>query len=302
MREHTAPMPTTTTGDGLQLHFETIGDGASTLLLVCGLGAQSINYDDAFCNQLASLGVRVVRFDNRDTGLSTHLDDAEVDVLSAVAAATSGGPVEAPYTLSDMAADAVAVLDSLDVERAHVVGASMGGMISQTIAIEHPGRVASLTSIMSTTGEPDVGTPDPEVLGSLLGILAPAEDRAARIAASVELSRLIGTQWCFDEARTRERAGEAIDRAYDPAGTGRQFAAILASGSRADMLGGVTTPTVVLHGDADPLVAHSGGVRTADLVPGAELRTLERMGHDLPPEYWAQIVEGVTAAVARGAD
>jgi pimeloyl-ACP methyl ester carboxylesterase len=155
---------------------------------------------------------------------------------------------------------------------------------------------------MSTTGEPDVGTPDPEVLGSLLSILAPAEDRAARIAASVELSRLIGTKWCFDEARTRERAGEAIDRAYDPAGTGRQLAAILASGSRAGMLGDVTAPTMVLHGDEDPLVAHSGGVRTADLVPGAELRTLERMGHDLPPEYWGQIVEGVSGAVTRAAD
>ena len=295
-------MPTTTTADGLQLHFDVIGDDATTLLLVCGLGAQSINYDDEFCARLAALGVRVVRFDNRDSGLSTHLDDAEVDVLAAVAAATSGAPVEAPYTLSDMAADAVAVLDALDAERAHVVGASMGGMISQTMAIEHPDRVASLTSIMSTTGEPDVGTPDPEVLGSLLGILAPAEDRSARIAASVELSRLIGTQWCFDEPRARERAGEAIDRAYDPAGTGRQLAAILASGSRAGRLGEVATPTVVLHGDADPLVHHSGGVRTAELVPGAELVTLERMGHDLPPEYWDRIVEGAAVAIGRGSD
>ncbi len=292
-------MPTTTTTDGIELHFDAHGDGDETLLLVCGLGAQSINYDVEFCHSLAALGVRVVRFDNRDTGLSSHLHDAEVDVLGAVVAATAGEPVDSAYLLSDMAADAVTVLDALEVDRAHVVGASMGGMIAQTIAIEHPDRVQSLTSIMSTTGEPDVGTPDAEVLGSLLGVLSPSEDRAARIEAAVSLNRIIGTQWCFDEVRVRARAAEAIDRAYDPAGTGRQLAAILASGSRADSLGSVDASTVVLHGDADPLVHHSGGVRTAELVPGAELRTLDRMGHDLPPEYWPQIVDGVASAVAR---
>jgi pimeloyl-ACP methyl ester carboxylesterase len=292
-------VPTTSSAPGIDLHYDTVGDGPETLLLVCGLGAQSIGYDVELCERLGALGVRVVRFDNRDTGLSTHLHDREPDVLSAIAAAGSGGTVDAPYDLSDMARDAVAVLDAVGADRAHVVGASMGGMIAQTVAIEHPDRVASLTSIMSTTGEPDVGVPDPEVLLSLVGVLAPTEDRTARVDGMVELARIIGTGWCFDEVRARERAVQSVERADDALGVARQLTAILASGSRAADLPGVSAPTVVLHGDADRLVAHSGGVRTAELVPDAELRTLERMAHDLPPEYWSQIVDGVAAAVAR---
>jgi len=302
--EHTAPVPTTTSDQGIDLHYDVVGDGPETLLLVCGLGAQSVGYDLGFCELLGALGVRVVRFDNRDTGLSTHLHDHVPDVLGAIVAATSGDRVDALYDLSDMALDAVAVLDAVGADRAHVVGASMGGMIAQTVAIEHPARVASLTSIMSTTGEVGVGAPDPEVLTSLVGILAPSEDRAARIDGMVELARLIGTGWCFDETRARDRAAESVDRADDALGVARQLTAILASGSRADRLPSVGAPTVVLHGDADRLVDHSGGVRTAELVPGAELRTLERMAHDLPPEYWPQVVDGVAAAVRRagGAD
>lgn len=297
--DHTAPVPTTTSAAGIELFFESLGHGPETILLVCGLGAQAIGYDVEFCEQLGRLGATVVRFDNRDTGLSTHLHDETPDVLAAMAGAAGGGTVDAPYTLSDMALDAVAVLDALDVERAHVVGASMGGMIAQTVAIEHPNRVASLTSIMSTTGEVGVGSPDPEVLTSLVGILAPAEDRTARIDGMVELARIIGTEWCFDELRARDRAAQAVDRADDALGVARQLTAILASGSRAEALVTLAAPTVVLHGDADRLVDHSGGVRTAELVPGAELQTLERMAHDLPPEYWPQVVEGVAEAVRR---
>jgi pimeloyl-ACP methyl ester carboxylesterase len=192
-----------------------------------------------------------------------------------------------------MAADGIGLLDQLDIEAAHVLGASMGGMIAQTMAIEHPDRVLTLTSVYSTTGEPEVGTPDPEVLGSLLSIMVPREDRAGRIAGSVELARLIGTRDVFDEARATEQAAMLIDRAYDPDGVARQLLAILASGSRADSLSAVAAPTMVLHGDADPLVHVSGGHRTAELVPGAELRILSGMAHDMPPSYWDRIVGGL---------
>jgi pimeloyl-ACP methyl ester carboxylesterase len=287
-------MPTTQVDD-ITLHFDTFGSAQDpTLLLVAGLGAQMTSFEDELCEQLAALGTHVVRFDNRDAGLSTHLDGVEVDVLGAVSSALGGGPVDGPYDLSDMAADAMAVLDALEVETAHVLGTSMGGMIAQTITIDHPRRVRSLVSVYSTTGEPDVGTPDPEVLASMLGTMSPAEDRDARIESSVELARLISTAWCFDEERTRRKAAESIDRAYNPDGTARQLVAILSSGSRAAHLPNVTVPTLVLHGDEDPLVNHSGGVRTAELIPGAELRTLQRMGHDLPPEYWHHVTGAVT--------
>jgi len=287
-------MPTTQVAD-ITINFDTFGTPADpTLLLVAGLGAQMTSFEDELCAQLAALGTYVVRFDNRDAGLSTHLDGVEVDVLAAVSSALAGEPVDGPYDLSDMATDAMAVLDALDVEAAHVLGTSMGGMIAQTITIDHPQRVRSLVSVYSTTGEPEFGTPDPEVLASILGTMSPTEDRDARIESSVELARLICTKWCFDEEQTRRRAAESIDRAYNPEGTARQLAAILASGSRADLLPKVSVPTLVLHGDEDPLVNHSGGVRTAELIPGAELRTLDRMGHDLPPGYWHHVTNAVT--------
>lgn len=292
-------MPTTS-ANGIELYFDAFGDPADpTVLLVSGLGAQCTGYDDELCEALVAEGFHVVRYDNRDVGLSTHLDHPPTDVLAAVAVALSGEPVDAPYTLSDMAADGMALLDALEVDGAHVVGASMGGMIAQTMAIEHPARVRSLTSIMSTTGEPEYGVPAPETLAALVGIMSPVEGRDARIEQGVELARIIGTDWTFDEARTRERTTAFVDRCYDPDGTSRQMTAILASGSRADGLARLDVPTVVLHGDADPLVDISGGRRTAELVPGAELRVLERMGHDLPPQYWDRIVGGVRAAAER---
>jgi pimeloyl-ACP methyl ester carboxylesterase len=291
-------MPTTT-ANGIELYYDTFGDDADpTLLLVPGLGAQCVGFDEPFCEQLAALGVRVLRYDNRDVGLSTHLDGVEADPLTAVVAATGGQPVDAPYTLSDMAADAMGLLDVLDVPSAHVVGTSMGGMIAQTIAIEHPERVRSLTSIFSTTGEPEVGVPHPEVLAGLMSIMTPAEDRATQVAQGIELARLIGTKSTFDEDRVRARTEMFIDRAYDPAGTGRQMVAILASGSRAAELPGIGAPTVVIHGDADPLVDISGGRRTAELIPSSTFVELEGMGHDLPPQYWDRVVGGVGVAVA----
>jgi pimeloyl-ACP methyl ester carboxylesterase len=201
-----------------------------------------------------------------------------------------------------MAGDGIGVLDSLEIDGAHVLGSSMGGMIAQTMAIEHPDRVLTLTSLYSTTGEPDYGTPDPDVLSSLLTIMVPQETREGRVDSAVELARLIGTRDVFDDARARSLAEHLVDRAYDPEGVARQMVAILASGSRADGLAGLSLPTMVLHGDRDPLVNVSGGRRTAELVPGAQLRILEGMGHDMPPAYWDRIVAGVldnAATVAR---
>lgn len=292
-------MPTTS-ANGIELYFDTFGDPADpTLLMVSGLGAQCVAYDDELCQALAATGRHVVRYDNRDVGLSTHLEGAPADALGAMAAAVTGEPVQAAYTLADMAADGVALLDALDIDEAHVMGSSMGGMIAQTMAIEHPDRVRSLTSVMSTTGEPEVGTPSPECMTGLMSVMQPAEDRASRVEAAIALARLIGTPSVFDEARARTRAERFVDRSYDPTGTSRQLIAILASGSRVDGLRALDVPTVVLHGDADPLVDISGGRRTAELVPGAEFRLMEHMGHDLPPQYWDRIVGGVRAAAER---
>jgi pimeloyl-ACP methyl ester carboxylesterase len=286
-------MPTTQVHQ-LEIYFDTFGDPTNdTTLLVSGLGAQCPVYDDELCALLVAAGHHVVRYDNRDVGLSTHLDGAPADPMSAFMAIASGEPVDAAYTLSDMAADGIGLLDSLGVGSAHVVGSSMGGMIAQTMAIEHPDRVRTLTSLYSTTGEPDVGTPDPEVLGSLLSIMVPQDTRDGRVATAVELARLIGSPDVFDEARVRDRAELLVDRSYDPDGVSRQMVAILASGSRAEGLATLSLPTMVLHGDRDPLVDISGGRRTAELVPGAKLRIFEGMGHDMPPSYWERIAAGV---------
>lgn len=291
-------MPTTRVND-LDIYHDTFGDpSSSTVLLVSGLGAQCVVYEDEFCELIAGAGHHVVRYDNRDVGLSTHLDGDQPDVVAAVIAASSDEPVDAAYTLSDMAADGMGLLDALGIDDAHVLGSSMGGMIAQTMAIEHPQRVRSLTSLYSTTGEPDVGTPDPEVLASMIGILTPQETREGRIASAVELARIIGTPDEFDEARATTKAAFQTDRSYDPAGTSRQFMAILASGSRADALPSLRLPTMVLHGDRDRLVQISGGERTAELIPGARMRVLEGMGHDMPPAYWDRIVAGLLDNVA----
>lgn len=291
-------MPTTRVND-LDIYHDSFGDPSDeTVLLVSGLGAQCVVYEDELCERIAAEGHHVVRYDNRDVGLSTHLAGDIPDVLTAVVQASSGELIDAPYTLSDMAADGMGLLDAIGIDSAHVLGASMGGMIAQTMAIEHPDRVRSLTSLYSTTGEPDVGTPDPDVLASMIGVLTPQETREGRIASAVELARLIGTPDEFDEERAAARAAFQTDRAYDPAGTSRQFLAILASGSRADELTKLSLPTMVLHGDRDRLVQISGGRRTAELIPGAQMRVLDGMGHDMPPAYWDRIIGGLLDNVA----
>ena len=277
------------TANGIELEYEVFGDEAAPpLLLVMGLGAQMIAWEDGFCVQLAAKGFRVIRFDNRDVGLSTKTDGPLPDIMACL----GGDASSANYTLADMADDAVGLLDVLGVSAAHVVGASMGGMIAQTIAIRHPERVLSLCSIMSTTGAPDVGAPTPEAMQELLRPVSTTKEDY--LDASVRSSRVIGsTGFPFDEERARNRAELHYDRCYHPMGVARQLAAIIASGDRTEGLADVSVPTVVIHGDADPLVTPTGGEATAKAVPGAEHVVIDGMGHDLPEGAWPQVIDAI---------
>ncbi len=284
---------------GLQLEYDTFGSSDDpALLLVMGLGAQMTAWDTGWCELLASHNRFIIRFDNRDVGLSTQIDGV-VDVGALMMAAMTGGELpEVPYTLSDMAADAIALLDHLGVERAHVVGASMGGMIAQTMAIEHPERLISATSIMSTVGDQAYGQPAPEALSILLA--PPVFTREAIVDRSANFA-VVASQRYFDPAAARLRAGEAFDRSFTPDGFGRQIAAIFASGDRSAALANVTVPMLVIHGLDDKLITPSGGRRTAELVPGAHLLELADMGHDLPPQQWpivAAVIIGHTESAA----
>ncbi|MGA9275571.1 alpha/beta fold hydrolase [Ilumatobacter sp.] len=290
-------MPITAVND-LEICYESFGpDDAPPVLLVMGLGAQMNLWPPGFISELLERGFRVIRFDNRDAGLSSKSDGAPPDVMAIFTAAATGAPVNAPYTLSAMSGDAVGLLDALGIERAHIVGASMGGMIVQMIAIEHPDRVASMTSIMSTTGAPDVGQPEPSAMTALLNP-APA-DREAAIAQGVATSRVIGGS-LFDEERSREVAAESYDRCFNPAGFAFQIAAISATGDRTARLREVEVATLVIHGREDPLVTLSGGEATAAAIPGADLLVLALMGHDIPPLYWPQIADAIYNVAVRG--
>jgi len=284
--------------DDIEICYESFGDpDAPPLLLVMGLGAQMTLWSPGFVSELLDRGFRVIRFDNRDAGLTTKTAGPPPDVMALYACFLAGQPIEAPYTLSLLAADAVGLLDALDISAAHVVGASMGGMIVQTIAIEHPDRVLSLTSIMSTTGHTEVGQPDPEAMMALLSPVP--EGRSQAIEASINTSRLISGD-LFDEVESRRIATESYDRGFHPAGTMFQLAAIAASGDRTEGLQQLDIPTLVIHGRQDPLITLSGGEGTADAVPGADLLVFGQMGHDLPRRYWPQIADAIFNIAARG--
>lgn len=287
--------------DGITLHYETTGDpGGEPLLLVMGFTAQLTAWPEGFCQELADRGFFVVRFDNRDCGLSSKTEGPLPDAVSLLVRARAGEDIstDVPYTLVDMAGDALAVLDELGIERAHVVGASMGGMIVQTLAIEFPQRLRSVTSIMSTTGDPAVGQARPGAMQVLM--TPPPEGREAVIAHSVEVNRAIaGPLW--DEGEALLRATAAYDRSFHPIGAAFQLAAIAASGDRTERLRSVDVPTLVVHGREDPLLGVSGGLATAEAVPGADLLVLGHMGHDLPARYWGQIADNVAALAQRSA-
>jgi pimeloyl-ACP methyl ester carboxylesterase len=287
----------TARANGIEIVYETIGDpGNPPLLLVMGLGMQLIHWDLELCQQLADRGFHVIRFDNRDAGRSTRVDARVPDVRRAMV----GLRVDAPYLLEDMADDAFGLLDHLGIHAAHVVGASMGGMIGQTMAIKRPERVLSLTSIMSTTGERRASRPKLRVW-SLLMRRAP-EGKQAYIEYFVRLFRAIGSKgFPLDLDRTRELAAATYDRSHDAAGTGRQLAAIMASGDRTAQLRSLNVPTTVIHGRDDPLVPFRGGRATAAAIPDARLIAIPGMGHDLPRQVWPQVVEAVVETAARAA-
>jgi pimeloyl-ACP methyl ester carboxylesterase len=286
--------------NGLSFEYDTFGDrGARPLLLVMGLGAQMILWEEDFCRALADRGHFVVRFDNRDVGLSSKLTAAGVpNVFELMQKVTSGARPDVPYTLDDMADDTAGVLDALGLASAHVVGASMGGMIAQTVAVLHPQRVRSLTSIMSSTGDPSLPPAKPEAMAVLLS--PPPSARDAAIEQGVRTWRTIGSPgFPFDEANVRKRAALAYDRCFHPEGTARQLAAILAHGSRRARLAHLKVPTLVIHGAADPLVPIEGGRDTAAAIPDAELLVIEGMGHDLPQGAWPQIVGAIARHTER---
>ena len=289
----------------IEIEYETFGDRCDpALLLVMGLGAQMVLWDDEFCMALAARGFYVIRYDNRDVGLSTKLQGSAgaARVLCALISAARGGEVRAPYTLEDMAADAVGVLDALGIAAAHVVGSSMGGMIAQLLAIHHADRVLSLASISSTTGDALLPRPPMDVIARFSR--PPPMRRRTYVAHTVKMQRFInGTVLPFDEDRARRRSERAFARGVDIGGAMRHFLALLAAPSRKTALARVTAPTLVLHGDADPVSYLDCARATAEAVPGAELVIVPGMGHDVVPLVWDQVIDAIerNARRSRGA-
>jgi pimeloyl-ACP methyl ester carboxylesterase len=281
--------------NNILIEYDTFGNPSSpSILLIIGLGGQSIYWDEAFCRRLTEKGLHVIRFDNRDAGLSTKFDAAGVpDVMDVIGKVVSGRKVTPPYTIEDMAADAVGLLDALNIEKAHICGMSMGGMIAQALAIRHPQRTLSLTSIYSTTGNPRLPQPKPEVMRLLL--TPPPQEREPFIQFNLTLFRaLTGPRFGLDEEWVRNLMGRAYDRAYYPQGTIRQLVSVLTQANRQPALKALKVPTLVIHGDADPLVPVEAGKETAAAVPEAELKLVKGMGHDLPHgEAWAQIARDI---------
>jgi pimeloyl-ACP methyl ester carboxylesterase len=283
----------------IELCYETFGDPADEpVLLVMGLATQMIAWQEDFCRELAGRGFHVIRFDNRDSGRSTWLRDRQPPTLGQMLRRTQSA---AAYSLADMAGDAVGLLDQLGIDRAHVVGASMGGMIAQTIAIRFPERVRSLVSIMSNTGGRFSGQPAFKTYPVFLK-QAP-KDREGYIEHTMRLYAVIGSPgFDRDDAELRRLFGLAYDRGVSAAASGRQLQAIITDGDRAPALRGVRVPALVIHGTADKLVAKSGGRRTAKAIPGARLLEIDGMGHDLPRGAWPQIIDGIAETAGRARD
>jgi pimeloyl-ACP methyl ester carboxylesterase len=281
---------------GVELCHELLGEpGDPVVVLIAGLGRQLIGWDDAFCELLGAAGFRVLRFDNRDAGSSTQIEGGPPFDL---AAARRGGAAAVAYTLDDMADDTVALLDALDIDAAHMVGTSLGGMIAQAVAIRHPARVQSLCSIMSTTGADDVGRPKPEAMAVVMD--RPPAQRDAYVAFELANCRIIGSRGALvDEDWRRGRFERFFDRGIHPAGTARQIMAMVASGSRSAALAGVRAPTVVIHGDIDTLVPLDGGEATARAIPGAQLVVIPDMGHEIPPAAQPEVVAAIVANARR---
>jgi pimeloyl-ACP methyl ester carboxylesterase len=282
--------------NGIEIEYETFGDPSKpAILLIMGLGIQMLGWHEAFCQMLVDRGYFVIRYDNRDVGLSSKIEGGpEPNVMALM----GGDYSSASYTLDDMANDATGLLDELGIDQAHVVGVSMGGMIAQTLAIKHPERVLSVTSIMSTTGNQAVGQPRQDVMMALI-TPAPA-DREGFIDFQTKMFKLIGSpDYPMQEDEFRELIGRSYDRSYYPAGFMRQLTGILASSDRTEALANVNVPTTVIHGEADPLIQVDGGEATAAAIPGAKLVKIAGMGHDLPPQLWQRFVDEIVENAER---
>ena len=291
-------MPRAKISPTIELEYGTFGDSKNpALLLIMGYTAQMVAWEDEFCQMFAEKNLFVIRFDNRDCGLSTKLDGVLVDVNAVITAALMEDPMPpVPYTLSDMASDAVGLLDHLKIERAHVLGVSMGGMIAQVMTIEHPTRVRSLTSVMSMSGEPEYGQSAPEAMNALLSV--PPLDRDGFLSHS-PISHAYHSKKSRSDAISKRAAARDFDRCFYPQGSPRQLAAIYATGRRTEQLRAVKTPTLVIHGKDDTLITPSGGERTAELIPNAKFVLVDDMGHDLPQPLWGNFVELVAEFVSK---
>ena len=274
----------------IELEYETFGDPQHpALILMEGHGAQMVKWDTEYCKMFAAKNLFVIRFDNRDCGLSTKFDGVEVDLRAVLTAALLEEPVPpVPYTLSDMANDVVGLLDFLKIDRAHIFGVSLGGMVAQVLTIEHPTRVRSLISVMSMSGEPEFGEAQPEAINALLS--ETPSDRAGFIEHSLVYQVYHSKKYRSDEF-SKTSAARDFDRMYYPQGSTRQLAAVYASGRRTEKLRAIKTPTLVVHGKDDTLISPSGGERTAELIPGAKLVLVDDMGHDMPKPLWGYLVE-----------
>lgn len=291
------------TANTITIEYESYGDESNpAMLLVMGLGAQLTLWPMELVEALVARGFRVIRYDNRDIGLSHKFEDAgKISIPWTMIKARFGFKPRVPYTLSDMAADGVGLLDALGIERAHIVGASMGGMIAQLIAAEHPGRVLSLTSIMSTTGHSSVPAAEKEAMAALTARPANTEMETIR-AHGVRVARAIGSPaYPADEAVLHERIEANFTRSFYPAGMARQMAAIIADGDRRSRLAKISAPTLVIHGEDDPLVKVEGAHDTAAHIPGAKLKLFPGMGHDLPVELVEPMADAIAEHAARAA-
>jgi pimeloyl-ACP methyl ester carboxylesterase len=286
--------PQTARANGVNLCYEIFGDAAAEpMILIMGLGAQMVLWDDDFCRKLAARGFRVIRFDNRDIGKSSHLSGGKrLTALELLKLRLLKIPVQAPYKIRDMAEDTVGLMDALGIKSAHIVGASMGGMIAQEIAISFPQRVRSLTSIMSTTGNPRLPQPTREAAAMLMA--PPPASREEFLDRFVKTWKVLRVgSFPEDEALDRARGERIFERGLNPAGVGRQLRAVLASGSRKERLRAVKAPTLVIHGTVDPLVRPEGGKDTAASIPGAKLMMIEGMGHAVPIRFWPEIIDAI---------
>ncbi len=286
-----AVMPFAEVGD-LRIAYDSFGkQDAVPLVLVMGLGSQMVAWREGFCERLANEGFRVIRFDNRDIGLSTRIDAGVPPALFAISARSFGYRARPAYHLTDMAGDVIGLLDALGIRQAHLVGASMGGMIAQLCAINHPGRVLSLTSMMSTTGDPDLPGPDWRVRREWLRPV-PA-DPEAQLERLVEIRRLVGSPDFFEEHDVRNYFRQVVERSADRSGVPRQLLAVLGARSRAGGLRRLRVPSLVIHGMKDRLLPAAHGARTARSIPGASLQFLDQLGHDLPRPMWPELARRI---------